>query len=195
MERLLAHRTLPFDRVAVWLNEFAGLRLLADSVPVALALWLLGTRRWQPVATLVGAGAGSVAATTVLKAIIDRPRPSSSNWLLMAHGSSMPSSVAAMVAGVCAAAVLVSRGSVPAMRRAVIALAVLLSVVAGLAVVYVGVHWPTDVLAGWLLGVGVAVAVDWLVRLVDRGRFWPSGTSDAVVDAEQAGTADGLHAS
>jgi undecaprenyl-diphosphatase len=49
-----------------------------------------------------------------------------------------------------------------------LALAVLLTVLIGLSRVYLGVHWPSDVLAGWTLGMSWALLC-WLVaRLLQR---------------------------
>jgi undecaprenyl-diphosphatase len=194
MRGLLAERTPGLDQFTKLLNHLAGSQPLRALVVVGMVLWLLRTRRWQPVVTLLAAPAGSEFASTVLKGVFGRPRPDPSRWLMMAHGSSMPSDVAAAVAGACVAAVLVSRGLPERSRRGIAAVAMLLTLVAGVSVVYVGVHWPTDVLAGWLLGALVAVAIDRGVRLIG-GALTAARTSDAVVDAEEAGTADRLHAS
>ena len=46
----------------------------------------------------------------------------------------------------------------------ILAVAVILTVLVGANRVYLGVHWPTDMLAGWALG-GVWVLACWLVML------------------------------
>jgi undecaprenyl-diphosphatase len=54
------------------------------------------------------------------------------------------------------------------MRRGILAAAILLTVLIGASRVYLGVHWPTDVLAGWCLGAAWAlicwVVATWLTR-------------------------------
>lgn len=194
MRELLAERTPWLDHFTKLLNHLAGNEWLRALVLVGMVVWVLRTRRWQPVVTLLGATAGSGVAATLLKGVVGRPRPDPSRWLMMAHGSSMPSSVAATVAGACLAAVLVGRGLPEWSRRVIAAGAVLLMVVAGVSVVYVGVHWPTDVLAGWLLGALVALAIDRAVRRID-GVLAAARRSDAVVDAEETRATDRLHAS
>jgi undecaprenyl-diphosphatase len=64
-------------------------------------------------------------------------------------------------------AVLVRR---PAERIAVFGLAVALSVAVGLSRLVLGVHWPTDVVAGWAIGLGTAVAIGTVAVIVTADR-------------------------
>jgi undecaprenyl-diphosphatase len=54
------------------------------------------------------------------------------------------------------------------MKVYVLAVAVLLTALVGISRIYLGVHWPTDVLAGWCLGAAWAIlcwfAMLWLQR-------------------------------
>jgi undecaprenyl-diphosphatase len=53
----------------------------------------------------------------------------------------------------------------------IVALAVLISVLVGLTRIYLGVHYPTDVLAGWAAGLAWAI-VCWLIaRALQRRRI------------------------
>jgi undecaprenyl-diphosphatase len=114
------------------------------------------------VATVLAAEAGS----EVLKHVYGRPRPD-----LVPHGSyvysaSFPSGHSMLAATTfLTLAVLISslepRRSTKALAFVV---AVLTTVGVGISRVYLGVHWPSDVLGGWCAGVGLA-ALAWLVLL------------------------------
>jgi membrane-associated phospholipid phosphatase len=100
------------------------------------------------------------AANSALKLLIARARPDLLEPVIVEHGFSFPSghSALGMVAyGVLA--VLVGRSRLPARARLAIifALGVLVGLI-GISRVWLGVHYPTDVLAGWTAG-GVIVLV------------------------------------
>ncbi|MFI2608347.1 phosphatase PAP2 family protein [Kitasatospora sp. NPDC018619] len=94
-----------------------------------------------------------------------RPRPPVADWAFAPDGFAFPSGHAftgALCAGLFALAVARARPS--AARPAAVG-AVLFAVVIGLSRIYLGVHWPLDVVGGWLLAVG------WLaLGAVLRGR-------------------------
>lgn len=122
-------------------------------------LWLRGEGRigWVLVAGVVGAA----SLSQVLKAVFDRPRPDLVPYFSYFHAASFPSGHAAMSASTyLVLGMLLAR--VHRQREVKIYLVLvgaLLAVLVGFSRVYVGVHWPTDVLAGWVLGVLWAIAV------------------------------------
>jgi undecaprenyl-diphosphatase len=64
-------------------------------------------------------------------------------------------------------------------RRWAAALAVVLSVTVGLTTVYLGTHWVSDVLAGWVAGGLVLLAVHLCRPAVERSRRWPARRGQA----------------
>ena len=107
-------------------------------------------------ATAVAAG-GALALAHVAKAITDRPRPYQviADAVLRqqpAHGTSFPSSHTAVTVAVVIALV-------PFLPRALAPVAVAYAVLVGWSRVYLGVHYPLDVLGGAGIGMAVGGAV------------------------------------
>jgi undecaprenyl-diphosphatase len=109
----------------------------------------------------------AMASSELLKVVYDRPRPA-----LVPHGSyvysqSFPSGHSTLAAAtfLTLATVIASLEPHRSTKRLAYALATLLIVAIGFSRVYLGVHWPSDVLAGWALGAAWAfvawIALDW----------------------------------
>jgi undecaprenyl-diphosphatase len=147
--------------------------LLTLLVGVLIGPWLHG---------LIGAIAIGLtsAGNQALKALIARARPDVLDPLVDERGFSFPSghSVLGMVAwGILA--VLVMRSRLPLnVRRGIVAVLAVLIVLIGVSRVWLGVHYPTDVLAGWTAG---AVIVLLYARLTRRVSPEPAA---AAVDAD-----------
>lgn len=149
----LAGRHQLLDALLVGLT-YAG---SGGAIFLALAAWLALRRRWPAVLHVLGAMALGGLLEELLKALIMRPRPSlllppGSLHLLVAvpTSSAFPSGHA--TAAVAAAVALWQRD------RALGLLPGLLAVLIAYSRVFVGVHWPSDVLAGALLGTASAWA-------------------------------------
>lgn len=115
------------------------------------AAWLMYRRQWRPalllvVWTLIGRG-----LVALQKVTFGRLRPEDDMPLVVVNGFSFPSGHAANAAIVyLMVAVLVTEPGA-ARRRAVIAAAIVAFLV-GISRVMLGVHWPSDVIAGWAFG-------------------------------------------
>lgn len=115
---------------------------------------------------------GGIALSHALKWGFDRPRPD-----LVPHGTlvlsqSFPSGHAMLSAIVylTLGAMLARTQNSPQVKAYLFALAAMLTLFVGVSRVYLGVHWPSDVLAGWSLG--AAWALIWqviMLRLSRRG--------------------------
>jgi undecaprenyl-diphosphatase len=113
---------------------------------------LAARRRWAELGVLVAGLAIVYAGVDELKAAVDRPRPD--GGLVGASGSSFPSGHAAHSVFYVWLAVTIAVRLRPGMARAalLIAAGVVLTVLVGLSRVYLGVHYMSDVSAGWALG-------------------------------------------
>jgi undecaprenyl-diphosphatase len=143
---------------ATWLVDVAKvltqLGSLAIVGPLALiSAALLGARRrWAELGVLVAGMAIIVVGVHELKAIVDRPRPA--DGLIGVSGSSFPSAHAAYSTFYVWLAVTIVMRLRPGMARgaAVVLAGIALTALVGLSRVYLGVHYLSDVSAGWALG-------------------------------------------
>ncbi|WP_375465224.1 phosphatase PAP2 family protein [uncultured Methylobacterium sp.] len=131
---------------------------------VAAYLMLTGKRRvgWF----VIGAVGGGELVSTALKAVYHRPRPD-----LVPHGmevftASFPSGHAMMstIAYLTLATLLARIERRRRVKALVLGLGVTMSLLIGLSRVYLGVHWPSDVVAGWCVGAAWA-ALCWFTAL------------------------------
>jgi undecaprenyl-diphosphatase len=134
-----------------------GITLTVGGLTVVLGAWLVAVRRFRAALFLVGAIGGAVALSTLAKGVVERPPIEGP-----VDDYSFPSGSATWSMATAAAVLLLARS-----RRELTALAVAAAVlVLGLAAVIVWEEWhyPSDVVAGWCLGLGWAAAVWLLLR-------------------------------
>lgn len=115
--------------------------------------WLLTGHR-RAAALLVLALAGAIVMNDVLKFAFDRPRPDAILQSARVFSSDFPSGHATLSSAVYfAAALLAGPKSVPrTARRLLLSVAAFVVIVIGFSRLYLGLHYPTDVLAGWCVG-------------------------------------------
>ncbi|PZF86078.1 phosphatase PAP2 family protein [Jiangella anatolica] len=149
VETVRRRRTPPVVASARLVSAMAEPRI-AYPVVAGAGLWASGRRRaLGDVAGGAAALATVVAGMVVRRAAcgqIARTRPPRDAWLVRPDGHSLPSrhtTMAALTAGVCVDLLTTDAGT----RRAV---PLLVAATVGASRVVLGVHWPSDVLAGWL---------------------------------------------
>lgn len=131
-------------------------------------------------AVLIAAAVGTGALLgNLLKLGFDRPRPDIVEHLTHATSSSFPSGHATLAAVTyLTLGALIARGQPRlSIKALVLGGAIFITVLVGFSRVYLGVHWPTDVLAGWCLG--AAWAAFWwlaLLRVKPATEDAPSGS-------------------
>jgi undecaprenyl-diphosphatase len=166
----------------VWLSRWSGevTTLGSGTVLTLMSLLVAGyllsrQENGSAVLLLVSVGGGTLL-TNVLKALFGRDRPNAVPYLTDAlyksypSGHSMMSSVVYLTVAVILARTIKGR---PAKIYCVSA-ALVVSFLVGLSRVYLGVHYPTDVIAGWAVGIAWALLC-WLASywLEARGKVEP----------------------
>jgi membrane-associated phospholipid phosphatase len=133
--------------------------------PLAVLVALL-VRQWLAAAFILLASFTGVLVGVVIKALVARPRPTAD--LVRVYDSpesySFPSTTAFFAATFFGMVGYLAWQ--PRRRVGIVTLGILLLLSSGLSRVYVGTHWATDVLGGWLLGGA------WLLVLIALHRWW-----------------------
>lgn len=155
-------------RGPAWLNE-AGRDLTAlGSISVlilATALttgWLLLTRQLTTALGMLAVISGGIAVSFMLKWGFNQPRPDLVTDVTRVFTTSFPSShaMSSLVTFLTLATALGRQVRLATARCYLIGAALTLSLVSGLSRIYLGVHWPSDVVAGWLAGLTWLVLAD-----------------------------------
>jgi undecaprenyl-diphosphatase len=159
-----------------WLAEAARDVTALGSVSVltlvvcAVGGFLVLVRRWRTLALVVGSTVGGAVVNTLLKSLFARPRPAVVPHLTHVLTESFPSGHAMLSAIVyLTLGALLSQLVERRWQRAyLVGVALTLTLLIGLTRVYLGVHYPTDVLGGWMAGLAWALLTATLARAVKR---------------------------
>jgi undecaprenyl-diphosphatase len=160
------------NSVVIALTDVGGKALLTGLLTGVALLVAYRHRSWSPVVVAAVAGLGGALLVASIKLIIGRDRPDPLQRAIVEDGFSFPSGHStSAVAVLGTVAWLVSTLTA---KRVVIATAwvaaALLAIGIGLSRIYLGVHYPSDVAAGWLLGTAWLIVTAIAVRLPDLHR-------------------------
>jgi len=150
------HLSPGFGPLAVRLSALGGFAVMGPIALVGLA-FLIAQRRRADAAWLFLTIAIGRLGIEGLKLVVARPRPPTEDWLERVSSWSFPSSHSAGTMMTCVAlALLFGRGD------GAILLALLAAMFIGWTRIALGVHWPSDVMAGWGIGLiwmGLALSI------------------------------------
>lgn len=126
-----------------------------------LTIVFLARRRLSEAVQVLLLSCGGVLLSMGAKYVFDRPRPDLVPHLIEVYTPSFPSGHATM-SMVCllGGALLVSPQWQVKARRVLVLSGLLMAILVGVSRVMLGVHWPSDVMAGWLLGILWVMMVD-----------------------------------
>jgi undecaprenyl-diphosphatase len=166
------------ERDLTSLGSIAVLTLLT----LAACAFLVLDRKYRTAVLVLLAFGGALLLNTLLKHGFQRPRPE-----LVPHGANVHSTSFPSGHSMLSAATYLTLGALLArlqprrrLKAFLLGTAVLLTLIVGVSRIYLGVHWPTDVFAGWTAG-GVWALACWLVAgwLERRGQVEPeAGPTD-----------------
>jgi undecaprenyl-diphosphatase len=173
------------ELVARDITALGGTAVLA-LLTIAVVGFMLLNRRWGGAIFVAVSVAGGSLISAGLKHLFDRPRPDLVPHAVEVTSASFPSGHAmlAMVTYLTLGALLAEVQPRRRFKVYILSWAIVLTLFVGLSRVYLGVHWPTDVLAGWCIGSAWALVCGgvayWLQR---RGVIEPG--ADIVRDAKR----------
>jgi len=140
-------------------------------IVVGVAGYLAVSGLRHAAAMVLGSVALGALLSNALKVAFSRPRPAFIPPDLLVFTASFPSGHATLSAVVylTLGALLCRTQSSLAVKTFILCFATLLTGLVGLSRIYLGVHWPTDVVAGWLVG-GTWALLCWLTMIWLQGR-------------------------
>lgn len=136
---------------------------ILSTITILITTFLHLERRPARAHFVVFAIVAGYSLSMILKAVIARPRPDIVPWLSHVHSSSFPSghSMMSAVVYLSLGLMLSDLTSRRLVKIFVVVAPLTISAAVGFSRVYMGVHYPTDVVAGWWLGISWSLAC-WL---------------------------------
>jgi undecaprenyl-diphosphatase len=147
---------------STWLavSDVAATEVILLATTVIVGLLIVGNH-WRGAVALALSVVTAQVVVQLLKLLVSRPRPEAEGAIVDPSGFSFPSAHSASSVALYLMLAVIATGLLRHRLRAVAYIAAALVILlVGFSRVYLGAHYPTDVLAGWLLG-GVVVLASW----------------------------------
>ena len=149
-----------------------GSAVIATSIVVIATAYLALAHRRRHAMMVAICGMGAPAVMELLKQFHERPRPSVVTPVDPTIGLSFPSghTLAATAIYLTLGVLIASAADQRRIKIFVMAVAVLLAFLVGFTRVYLGAHYPTDVVGGWMVGLAWALFCGGIARLLGLRR-------------------------
>lgn len=159
-----------FEQSVADITALGGFAVLALLTLLAIG-YLLALKKWGGALLLLIATLGGAALSEGMKLGFNRPRPDLVAHVVETTSMSFPSGHAMLSAAtyLTLGALLARAQERRRLRGYVMGAAILITLLIGLSRVYLGVHWPTDVLGGWCLGAAWAMLCWGVAQWLSRG--------------------------
>jgi membrane-associated phospholipid phosphatase len=157
------HQTVQpqLDALALTLTKLGGFHG-AFTIFSAIALFLLFRRQWRKLVYLITAGLGNAVINQTVKGFMHRARPHLWESSYHHHGYAFPSGHS-MTSMTLAAVVIILAWNMP-WRIPVMILGSLFVLAIAWTRLYLGVHYPSDILAGWMVALAWVMGVSLVVK-------------------------------
>ena len=146
MEWLSQHRSVPLNKIFIPLSTIGGMPfvLFLTTVWCFYQVWY---KKYANVVFISLGLIGSIATVWLLKYVISRPRPPEMYHLVNSYGAAFPSAHSVYAAALGCLAIYLSLQH--SRQHIITVVAFIWLLIMGISRVYLGVHFPSDVLAGW----------------------------------------------
>ncbi len=182
---MIEHRTPALTWLAIAVSDVGStIGMAVIAIVTAGLLWWRGRRSDALLVAVVAVGAGVLVR--VGKSTIGRERPPEEFWLVVESNESFPSGHSLASAAILGVVVVVLVPLLHATwaRVTLIAVATVFALAIGVSRPYLGVHWATDVLGGWAIG------LTWLFFCVTVRSVWQRRRDIASAVDEDVPTVD-----
>ena len=163
----------------------------SETILTLVTLMALGflvlRKRYRQTLLVAAAVGGGAMMSGILKSLFSRARPDVVPHLVPVSSGSFPSGHAMNSAIIfLTLAVLIARSYEDARTRSfIVGLATLATLAIGFSRLYLGVHWPTDVAAGWLVGLAWALLMGMIAITLQKRRKIEQPVDDTTESEEK----------